>query len=1040
MQTEIGVDILTFMKGLTLNERYNIIKNEDNGAFDDESFQKWRERKNIVQPHSFEKMLEIMDYNQNVFSKAVNPNALMSVEREDIHTFLEDQTWYKVFQKAFNLLKQDNSEYDNSKGFSFILRPFTLYVEKEVSSHFEKYSTVFNKQVINDVLYAFTYNSVQISMKTLLLELNVSRVRGELSGDTPEDRFHSFNRLFTDKKRLNDFYSEYIVLTRLLSTNAHFTVKNTIDFLDNLTQNKTAIYKEFDLDEGEIVKGISPGLGDSHNEGKAVISFVLSSGKKFLYKPRNSQVAIAYHNLINWLNSKESILDMDTYRIINFDNKFSVEEFVPQMDCSSTDEIKDYYIKFGQILAVMYILNGTDMHMENIIAKGASPVIVDTETLLHTSVPLTSLDNAHYKASTKKIDFVSSTLLLPGEIKFNTLQKAGIDLSALNGQERTLPYEVQGIINNNTDTMMYGMVESKMAGSNNLPMYNNQIVPYQDYVEEIINGFRKTCLVIMDHKEELLSSDGVLKQFENLKVRIIAKGTSQYASLLAYTYHPDFLRDALDRDKILENIWGYPYQYKEVIRSEYRDMLNDDIPIFFNNVNSTDLIDSKGNVIKEIYKETAYNRLLNKIRQLDENEINKQISVIKVQTGKVAKEKIEVPLSLNDIINKKELTESNEVVDVFIQEAIKIERELRKLAIYSDDEQTVTWLDIFEVGDSYNITALPSDLYDGLAGVFIFYYNLYKVTKDKEYREFANKVLVAAEHIINHKDNHSAITGKFSLLYPYSILFLEENDTEAEKKLDKLLELISENINSIEHFDWIEGTAGIAAVVLNLLEQTKNLDYLTTSIMLGNKLVQQLNNSEEDLIGGFAHGASSIALVLLRLGHLTNVKSFTEKGLEILNQDRSFFSIEHNGWLNKAIYDPSLIRYDWCHGSLGIGISRILLTKYYADENLQSEIERALQMTYESKYRESDCICHGNMGATEILVAASQYLQNDEYLLQARKLAMGIMEDAKERGQYLTVGLDHFPKIGMFTGLAGIGNQLLRVSSPNSVKSVLTLE
>ncbi|WP_176215095.1 type 2 lanthipeptide synthetase LanM family protein [Cytobacillus gottheilii] len=1041
MKTEIKIDILNYLKALTLNERYKIMELTKKITFDDESFSNWRERKNILHPQTFDKMLELMNYNKNIFSHSVNPTALMDVDLEHLHNFLNNQTWYTVLQDSLHLLSEDNSEYNNSKGFTFILRPFILYVEKEITSQFEKYNSIFNKEVIKDILDAFIFNSIQIAMKTILLELNVSRLRGELSGDSPEDRFHSFNNLFAEKDRLIDFYSEYILLARLLSTKAHFTVKNTIEFLENITINKKTIYEEFNLDEDDLIESISPGLGDSHNEGNTVISLTMSSGKKYLYKPRDSQIAIAYHDLINWLNSKESILKMGTYKIINF-GTFSVEEFVPHMECNSEEEVKEYYTRFGQIIALMYILNGRDMHMENIIAKGNTPVIVDTETLLHSYVPVAAMENANFKANMEKMDFVSSTLLLPGEINFDTLQNKGVDLSALNGQERALPYEVPGVINNNTDTMMYGMIETKLPGSNNLPMYASQIVSYHDYIDEIIKGFRTTCSVIMAYKSELLDADGVIKQFEEINVRIIAKGTSQYASLLSYIYHPDFLRDAIERDKVFENIWVYPYQYKEVIRSEYRDMLNDDIPIFFNNVNSKDLIDSKGNILKDIFKETAFNRLVTRVSKLDENEINRQISVIKVHTGKVDYENEVAPISIKDYANSRADKGSKvDHDDTFIQEAIKIEKELRNLAIYSDDEETVTWLDIFQANeDSLNINALSSDLYNGLGGIFIFYHNLYKVTKNKEYREIANKILTAAEHSINHKENYSALTGRLSLLYPYSILVLEEKDTEAEKKLDKLLELISENMNSIEHFDWIDGTTGIASIVLNLLEKTGNIDYLTISIMLGNKLVQQLNDLEKELIGGFAHGASSVALVLMRLGSLTNVKSFTDKGLEILNHDRSFYSIEHNGWLNKAEYDSSIVRYDWCHGSVGIGLSRLLMRKYYSDDLLDTEIIRALESTEESNCRNSDGICHGNFGVTEILLAAYQHLQHEEYIIRARKLSLKLIDDAKTRGYYLTGGLDQFPKIGMFTGLAGIGNQLLRVSSPDTINSVLVLE
>lgn len=1042
MQIKKVIDIDSYKKSFILNERYNLLEKENYEAFDVEAFHTWRERKNIVYADTFDKMLEVMGYNKNIFSRAVNVDSLLDFDEEKVNNVLNTHSWYKVFQESLNMLKYHNTEYDNSKGMEYIIRPFSLYIKKEISSHIENHHDLFNGEIINDVLNAFNYNAINIALKTIILELNVSRVRGELQGNTAEERYHSFNNLFSEEQKLLDFYSEYIVLARILSTKADFTIKNTVEFLDRIKINKNKIYKDFNLPEKDIINSVSLGLGDSHNEGNTVISVTFNSGKKLIYKPRNSEVAIVYHDLINWLNEKETILSMETYKVLNFED-FSIEEFVPQIECSNLAEVKDFYTRFGQILSVMYILNGTDMHMENVIAKGTCPVIVDFETILHSHVPLIGVDNAHYKANLEQIKFVSSTLLLPSQIKFNPLQDVGIDLSALNGQEKALPYKVQGIINNNTDTMMVGMIESSMSGSNNLPMLNNEVVPFNDYVEDIIRGFKSTCNVILEYKNELLSNNSILEKFKDLKVRIIAKGTSQYANIISNTYHPDYLRDAIDRDKVMENIWAFPYKIKEIIKSEYRDMLNDDIPIFFNYTNSTDLIDSKGNKIKEVFEDTAYDRLLDKIEKLNEKEIEKQISIIKIQTNKT-EENIVNPnnsLRLNDYLkHNKDLLNPSEISEELIKEAIKIEKQIRELAIQSDDKQSVTWLDILEENNSYKISDLPSDLYNGLSGVFIFYYNLYKVTGNKEYKEFANKVLNAAEDVVLYKTSYSAFVGKLSLLYPYSILFLEERDTQAEKKLGNLLEEIGENIDSIENFDWVGGITGITHIVLNLFEQTNNMDYLTNSILLGNKLVQKLNNLEEKLVGGFSHGASSIAFVLLRLGNLSNVKKFTNHGLEILAYDRSLYSDEHGGWLDKSNNDSSFVRYDWCHGSVGIGLSRLLLKKYYTDEMIQEEINRAIQITSDSLFRNNDCICHGNLGVTELFVTAYLDFEENEFLEYARNLALGITIEAEKHGQYLISGLNQFPKIGLFTGLAGVGNQLLRVASPNAIKSILSLE
>ena len=47
--------------------------------------------------------------------------------------------------------------------------------------------------------------------------------------------------------------------------------------------------------------------------------------------------------------------------------------------------MRRFYHRQGALLALLYVLDGTDMHYENLIAVGEQPVLVDVETLFHPS-------------------------------------------------------------------------------------------------------------------------------------------------------------------------------------------------------------------------------------------------------------------------------------------------------------------------------------------------------------------------------------------------------------------------------------------------------------------------------------------------------------------------------------------------------------------------------------------------------------------------------------------------------------------------------
>ncbi|HKX30627.1 MAG TPA: type 2 lantipeptide synthetase LanM, partial [Blastocatellia bacterium] len=70
--------------------------------------------------------------------------------------------------------------------------------------------------VEHHLLTALLEPSLNLLARTLILELNVARVRGQLSGDTPETRFRSFVERLRERSRALSLLEEYPVLARQL--------------------------------------------------------------------------------------------------------------------------------------------------------------------------------------------------------------------------------------------------------------------------------------------------------------------------------------------------------------------------------------------------------------------------------------------------------------------------------------------------------------------------------------------------------------------------------------------------------------------------------------------------------------------------------------------------------------------------------------------------------------------------------------------------------------------------------------------------------
>ena len=58
-------------------------------------------------------------------------------------------------------------------------------------------------------------------------------------------------------------------------------------------------------------------------------------------------------------------------------------EFVAASGCTEAEAIQRFYERQGAYLALLYALEATDFHLENLIAAGEYPVWVDLESLFH---------------------------------------------------------------------------------------------------------------------------------------------------------------------------------------------------------------------------------------------------------------------------------------------------------------------------------------------------------------------------------------------------------------------------------------------------------------------------------------------------------------------------------------------------------------------------------------------------------------------------------------------------------------------------------
>lgn len=1013
-----------WIDALNIDEKYNILKDSFKSINTDyNELQEWKDRKSLLGEDSFDKILEELGYDQSYFSNAIKKD---NKKLQDIYmNELPKYPFYNFIMNLNSFIETDDTEYSSDSSLTFIIRPYLYILKNHIDTYLKELNFNLNFEKIRvQLLDALNIKLLNISLKTIVLEINLFKQDNPVLGDSDKDRYDYIVSNLGKKENLISFFEKYPTLTRCLSEITMNFERNIKEILTNLSKNENIFKDFFNLDADDSLEEITFDLGDTHQEGKTVNILTFKSGTKLVYKPKELEILNSYNNLIDYINKNRSnnLLDLVKLRNLVFDS-FCLEEFVENIGCTNINEIKNFYKRLGQSTAIMYLLRGNDFHMENVIARGEYPIFVDLETLLHNNVDINYNYDALKLLSKLTVENVSNTSLLPTK-NFFIEKGISIDLSALNGKTQDLPIKILKPVNLNTDNIKYQYGTVTLPPSKNLPIINDTTANYKDYLLEFKEGFKYMCLFFLNNKEFLLNN--IYPEFNKKKVRILIRNTKNYASIIESICHPRYLQNHIDKEKVLENIWAFPLENKSLIKSEYDDLKNYDIPIFFNKTDSRDLIDSKNRVYKDFFEKSSYELLKDKLIKLDEAEILNQLDIIKIHTEDTDDDIIE-NIILNDIPN----CEKNN--SFFLNEAISIGNQVLDKGIFSSKDNTYMWLHLaFEKEGKLDF--IDGSFYNGLSGLVLYYFYLYQETNNNKYNIAYKNLIDSSLKLFSGLTGNNVITGKASLLYPLYKVYLSTEDYEIKEKMDKIINYLNETISSETNFDWINGCSSTLSLLIDIYDNLNEDKYYLAAMKHSDKLIDLLN-LDIDIHGGFAHGASSSALVLFKAYKLFKKEDYKIMAKKLLDIDRSKYSPDKKSWISyNNESNNNEIRHHWCHGTVGIGLSRIEMKKYYNDDILSEEIAIATDLLLNNNINKLDILCHGNMGIADFFLNKYNITDDPNDLNVAKNLIYHCIKDSysiKKVGKYTTLGL--------FNGVLSIGYQCLRLYNTENIPSILTL-
>lgn len=811
---------------------------------------------------------------------------------------------------------------------------------------------------------------VAIATRTLVLELH--NARGTLAGDTGAERFTSFTRTLD----LEALFARYPVLARLLAQACEQAVSAHHELSSRFTRDRAEIVRTiFDgLDPGALT-AIETGRGDPHQQGRTVAVLTFSSGARLVYRPRPVGLHVHFVAQLSWLSRRTGI-SFRAPRLVVRDG-YGWLEFVRHEPCAGVAGVAEFYRRLGALLALLYAVDGTDMHYENLIAAGDQPVLVDVETLFHPT-PASSDDPAAHALARS----VHRTALLPHVLLGDN---GVVDVSGVGGDQGVLsPLDVVDWADAGTDRMRLVRRPRESSGAFNRPMLGTEPAEPADYQDSLLAGFRAGYDAIVAHRDELLR---LVRACADDEVRFVPRATRQYALLLDESTHPSVLVDAMDRDLAFGVLVVDDPLLDRLVPFEVADLWRGDVPLFTCRPGSRDLWTTSGLRLPGMLPEPGLQAVERKIAAMSEVDRHDQQWVIAAALAsrpRPVSHRSGAPLpghvAAVDPDPARLLVAACGIADQILAHAVT-------------GRDRVNWLGLELVDDRHwTVQPLGAGLSNGYTGVALFLAELGALTGAARYVDFARDAVRPLPSLLSSfAESPELVSAVGGGVHGLAGICYGLARLTPLLGLDPGLLSTAVSLMPLEDtsFNVVDGVAGSLAAMLAVRtpESLALADHYAT-VLRG--AICSAN--------GFARGHAGIGWALRRYAATVHDESSDVAGLAFLENDA---------------LDPT--DTGWCSGLAGAVLAR-------ADDRLSEALAAREPLRDMS-------LCHGELGVVEALSA--------HHPAAAGRRTAQLLGALDEHGaRCATPG--GVPSPGLLTGLAGIGHGLLRRGFP--VPSVLLLD
>ncbi|WFB11306.1 type 2 lantipeptide synthetase LanM family protein [Streptomyces sp. LX-29] len=922
------------------------------------------------------------------------------------------------------------------------------------------------------------HHDAHLAMTTpvLVAQLQKARRAGALAGGTSAARFGDFVQQLREPACALRILAEFPTLTRELVDELETWLTVRRELAERVLADLPTLRAAFGVAGSSLndIVDLRTGSGDTHRGGRSVSILTFRGGGKVVYKPRRLAAESHFYAVVDWLNAKGPAFPLRRLTLVERD-AYGWAEFVRSEGCSDEDELRRFFWRHGAQVALLYLLRASDIHLENVIAAGEHPVVVDLEAIFQ-QVPPATRERRPLALPTEAVNRIEESVLATGLLPQRLIQQDGetvvaTELSGMAGGNGDIsPMKVPQWQDAGTDHMRRFRARTRIPGGQNLPTVDGAPVDPTRYAADVIAGFESCYRLLLDHRDELAAGDGLIAAFASDEIRFIALPTMVYGRILGESWHPAVLGDALDRDCLFELLaTRHPHLpgSQSVAASEIRQLARRDIPFFWTRPDSRDLYDDRGVVVRDFFPRSGLDLVQDRIAGLSAADLRQQrwavsASLAALQLG-------ESPRAPRPRVH----TMPPDDIDQALAEraAVRIGDQLLHTAL-GDPEHRPVWLTLAMVTDRHwSVVPTGFESYSGLPGIALFLAQLGAQTDLSRFRSAAEAIAaMLSDHVDavldwHETDRNMLGLGGFSELGGYVHTLARLGALwRAQPLLAQAHRLTPELVRRFEddhHLDVVAGTAGAALAVRTLHAVAPSAETVMALRAAGDRLLATATAYDGGGGGlawrtalaarspllGFSHGVSGIAYALVEIAKATGEQRFLDGAERAVRYEHSQYDAAAGNWPDLRDASPEgTFMNAWCHGAAGVGLARAAMLGDLHLPEARVDLDAAIAAVRhelvdggEVSGTGNDCLCHGDLGLAETLLTAGRATGDGALVATARRTARVVAETvlAEEERCGVPDGL-HVP--GLLMGTAGIGYGLLRAARPELVPNVLLLE